>query len=86
LSTLPRHAVSARVRASHARVEGRIVRDIRAPPATGSGGAVCSQRRALLSDEILRNIIAERVLGLPPEMRTDKGIAFKDVPTGPKNE
>ena len=34
------------------------------------------------SDEILRNIIAERVLGLPSDIRADKGIPFNRVPTG----
>jgi len=34
------------------------------------------------TDEILRNTIAERVLGLPPDIRADKGIPFKDIPTG----
>jgi alkylation response protein AidB-like acyl-CoA dehydrogenase len=34
------------------------------------------------TDEILKNIIAERVLGLPGEVRVDKDVAFKDMPTG----
>jgi alkylation response protein AidB-like acyl-CoA dehydrogenase len=29
---------------------------------------------------IMRNILAERVLGLPGDVRNDKGIAWKDVP------
>ena len=34
------------------------------------------------TDEILKNIIAERVLGLPGEIRTDKDAAFKDLAVG----
>jgi alkylation response protein AidB-like acyl-CoA dehydrogenase len=34
------------------------------------------------SDEILRNIIAERVLGLPADIRVDKNKPFNEVPTG----
>jgi hypothetical protein len=34
------------------------------------------------SDEIMRNIIAERVLGLPPEVRLDKTQPFNQLPTG----
>ena len=33
------------------------------------------------TDEIMTNIIAERVLGLPQDPRADKGIAFSDIPT-----
>jgi len=34
------------------------------------------------TDEIMANIIAERVLGLPQDVRVDKGIPFNEVPTG----
>jgi alkylation response protein AidB-like acyl-CoA dehydrogenase len=34
------------------------------------------------SDEILRNIIAERVLGLPADLRVDKDLPFDRIPTG----
>ncbi len=33
------------------------------------------------TDQILRNIIAERVLGLPEDMRADKGIPFSQIPS-----
>ena len=33
------------------------------------------------TDEILRNIIAERVLGLPGDVRVDKNVAFEKIPT-----
>ena len=34
------------------------------------------------TDEILKNIIAERVLGLPPDVRVDKDLPFNKLPGG----
>jgi alkylation response protein AidB-like acyl-CoA dehydrogenase len=38
------------------------------------------------SDEILRNIIAERVLGLPADIRVDKDVPFNQLPSGRRSD
>ncbi|NLR73450.1 acyl-CoA dehydrogenase [Novosphingobium sp. ERN07] len=43
-----------------------------------------AQRAAGGSDEVLKNVIAERVLGLPLEDRPDSRLPFNQVPTAPR--
>ena len=37
------------------------------------------------TDEVLKNIIAEQVLGMPQDVRVDKNIPFNEIPTGSKS-
>ena len=53
--------------------EGRWVQDFLGQWGVRIGGG---------TDNIQRNTIGEKVLGLPPEHRVDKGVPFKDIPTG----
>ena len=57
---------------AHAEATGRFQAMLLRSPATRIEGG---------TDEILRNIIAERVLGLPADMRADRGMAFNQIPT-----
>jgi len=54
-------------------------------PATGRFQAMLLRSPATRieggTDEVLRNVIAERVLGLPPDIRVDKDIPFNEIPT-----
>jgi alkylation response protein AidB-like acyl-CoA dehydrogenase len=54
----------------HAAGGGRLQRDLLYAPSLRIAGG---------TDEILRNIIAERVLGLPGDVRVDKAVPFKEL-------
>ncbi|MCB8957743.1 MAG: acyl-CoA dehydrogenase family protein [Nocardioides sp.] len=64
----------------------RVLGDDAAYAATADGVRTWQDLQAVLpgmaiaggTDEVLRNIIGERVLGLPPEPRADKGMTFRE--------
>ena len=50
------------------------------------GTAFLSRQAGLIGGgtvEMSRNVVSERVLGMPREPAIDRGIAFRDVPKGP---
>jgi alkylation response protein AidB-like acyl-CoA dehydrogenase len=83
-------AASELLEIAHEAVEAQGAGGIIDDPAISAKGAIFQYsmlhtpglRIAGGTDQILRNIIAERVLGLPGDARTDKDVAFRDIPTG----
>ena len=76
----------AKVTLVNAAIEaGELVADVRGPEALGEGpwsymiSFLPGLKSAGGSEEILRNTVGERVLGLPPEPRLDKGIPFSEL-------
>ncbi|MDE3070929.1 MAG: acyl-CoA dehydrogenase, partial [Acidobacteriota bacterium] len=68
---------------------GDLVADVVGPDALEDGGEwaymisfLPGLKSAGGTEEILRNTVGERVLGLPPEPRLDKGIPFSDLSSG----
>jgi alkylation response protein AidB-like acyl-CoA dehydrogenase len=72
---------------------GELVADTLGPDALEDGGEwaymisfLPGLKTAGGTEEILRNTIGERVLGLPPEPRLDKGVAFSELKSRERSE
>ena len=48
-------------------------------PWAGGMAGIAGFRSAGGSEQTLRNTVGERVLGLPPEPRLDKGVSFREL-------
>jgi alkylation response protein AidB-like acyl-CoA dehydrogenase len=73
--------------AQHLKLLGDLAMAVQGPAALLAGApwqqqflSAPSIRIAGGSDEVQRNILGERVLGLPPDIRTDKNVPFRTLP------
>ena len=85
VASWPEHAGDRHLCASTLQAQAGVLVDPEIAAAVGRFQAMLLRSPATRveggTDEILRNIIAERVLGLPADIRVDKDVPFNQIPT-----